>query len=174
MNVVSYDTTKISCLASIILSGLVFKEYYNNYSYGLKELKKIINNFFDKNGFPVNRNPENLVLFLQYFIIIKEWIKNAQEIVPDYLDDIIERNIICLNSLRNESKILPLFNGTTEKNLSEFLLYLEKLNYISDKKLQFVGHMQIVKNKKNTLYFDSGEPPLFRFSKDYQSGPLSF
>ena len=174
INVVAYDTTKIACLASIILSGLVFKEYYNNYSYGLKELKKIINNFFDKDGFPVNRNSENLVLFLQYFIIIKEWIKNAQEIVPDYLDEIIEKNIICLNSLKNESNILPLFNGTTEKNLSEFLLYLEKLNYISDKKLQFVGQIQIVKNKKNTLYFDSGEPPLLRFSKDYQSGPLSF
>ena len=174
ISVVSYDATKILCLASIILSGLVFKEYYNNYSYGLKELKKIINNFFDKNGFPVNRNSENLVLFLQYFIIIKEWIKNAQELVPDYLDDIIEKNIICLNSLKNESKLLPLFNGTTEKNLSEFILYLEKLNYISSKKLEFVGQIQIVKNKKNTLYFDSGEPPLLRFSKDYQSGPLSF
>tara|TARA_A100001011_G_scaffold392716_1_gene480887 strand:- start:2253 stop:3902 length:1650 start_codon:yes stop_codon:yes gene_type:complete len=174
LKIVTHDTTKISCLASIILSGLVFKEYYNNYTFGLKELKKIINSFFDKNGFPINRNAENLVLFLQYFIIIKEWIKSAQELVPDYLDDIIEKNLSCLNSLKNESKILPLFNGTTEKNLEEFWLYLEKLSYISNKKLKFVGQIQIVKNKKNTLYFDTGEAPLFRFSKDYQSGPLSF
>ena len=174
LNIVSYDTTKISCLASIILSGLVFKEYYQNYNFGMRELKKIIINFFDKDGFPKNRNPEHLILFLQYFIIIKEWIKNGQESVPDYLNDIIDRNMICLNSLKNENKNLPLFNGTTEKNLDSFFLYLSKLNYIFDKKLKIVGQIQIVNNKKNTLYFDSGEPPIYEHSKDYQSGPLSF
>ena len=161
-------------MAAIILSGLVFKEYFNNYHFGLKELKKIINNFFDKNGFPKNKNSENLIIFLQYFILIKEWIKSAQEPVPDYIDEIIEKNLICLNSLKNESKRLPLFNGVTEKNLEEFFLYLEKLNYQFDKKLKFVGQIQIIKNKKNILYFDSGEPPLHQFSRDYQSGPLSF
>ena len=174
INIISYETTKISCLAAIILSGLVFKEYFNNYNFGLKELKKMINNFFDKNGFPKNRNAENLIVFLQYFILIKEWIKNAQEVVPDYLNEIIEKNLICLNSLKNESKKLPLFNGVTEKNLDDFFQYLEKLNYDFDKKLNFVGEIQIIKNKKNFLYFDSGEPPTHHFSKDYQSGPLSF
>ncbi len=174
INIISYQTTKISCLAAIILSGLVFKEYFNNYNFGLKELKKMINNFFDKNGFPKNRNAENLIVFLQYFILIKEWIKNAQEVVPDYLNEIIEKNLICLNSLKNESKKLPLFNGVTEKNLDDFFQYLEKLNYDFDKKLNFVGEIQIIKNKKNFLYFDSGEPPTHHFSKDYQSGPLSF
>ena len=174
LKIISYETTQISCLAAIILSGLVFKEYFNNYHFGLKELKKIINNFFDKNGFPKNKNSENLIIFLQYFILIKEWIKSAQEPVPDYIDEIIEKNLICLNSLKNESKRLPLFNGVTEKNLEEFFLYLEKLNYQFDKKLKFVGQIQIIKNKKNILYFDSGEPPLHQFSRDYQSGPLSF
>ncbi len=174
LKIFSHETTIISCLAAIILSGLVFKEYYNNYNFGLKELKKIINNFFDKNGFPKNRNPENLIVFLQYFILIKEWIKNAQELVPDYLDEIIEKNLLCLNSLKNESKKLPLFNGATEKNLDEFFQYLEKLNYKFDKKLEFVGQIQIIKNKKNILYFDAGEPPIHQYSKDYQSGPLSF
>ena len=45
--------------------------------------------------------------------------------MPDYLDEIIEKNLICLNSLKNESKKLPLFNGVTEKNLDEFFQYLE-------------------------------------------------
>ena len=36
---------------------------------------------------------------------------------------------------KNETKSLPLFNGTTEKNLDSFFLYLSKLNYIFDKKL---------------------------------------
>ena len=172
--IISYDTTKISCLASIILSGLVFKEYYSNYNYGLKELRKIIDNFFDQDGFPKNRNPENLILFLQYFIIIKEWIQNAQENVPDYLVGIIEKNLVCLNSLKNESKNLPLFNGNTEKNLDEFFLYLEKLKYVFVKKEKLIGQIQIIKMKKNTLYFDTGEPPTYKYSKDYQSGPLSF
>ena len=174
LNVISYDTTKISCIASIILSGLVFKEYYLNYNFGIKELKKITDSFFDKNGFPKNRNSENLILFLKYFILIKEWIQNAQEEVPEYLNDIIDKNLICVNSLKNESKNLPLFNGTTEKNLDAFFIYLSKLNYVFDKKLEFVGQIQIVNNRKNTLYFDSGEPPIYEYSKDYQSGPLSF
>ena len=166
LNIVSYETTKISCLASIILSGLVFKEYYLNYNLGIRELKKIIDNFFDKNGFPKNRNPESLTHFLQYFIIIKEWIQNAQEEVPEYLNEIIDKNLICLNSLKNESKNLPLFNGSTEKNLDSFFIYLSKLNYVYNKKSKFVGQIQIIKTKKNTLYFDSGEPPIYEYSKD--------
>ena len=37
-----------------------------------------------------------------------------------------------------------------------------------------MGEVQKVKNKKSALYFDSGEPPTYKLSKDYQSGPLSF
>ena len=65
-----------------------------NYELGQKELKKLIDDFFDKNGFPKNRNCENLIGVLQYFVLIKEWIKLGQEIVPDYLDDIINKNLI--------------------------------------------------------------------------------
>jgi len=171
---ISNENKKISAISAIILSGLVFREYYNNYKMGLKELKKFIENSFDKNGFPKNRNFENLVTFLQYFILIKEWIKNGQEIVPDYLEEIIDKNLVCLNSLNSPLKKLPLFNGSTEKNLENFLEYLEKLNYNLKKNLKSVGQIQIVKNKKSTLYFDSGEPPTHKLSKDYQSGPLSF
>tara|TARA_B100002052_G_scaffold77769_1_gene70759 strand:- start:24130 stop:25776 length:1647 start_codon:yes stop_codon:yes gene_type:complete len=171
---ISDENKKIASISAIILSGLVFKEYYNNYKIGLKELKKIIENFFDKNGFPKNRNFENLIIFLQYFVLIKEWMKNGQEIVPEYLEDIIEKNLVCLNSLNNPLKKLPLFNGSTEKNLENFLQYLSKLNYSPKKNLKSVGQVQIIKNKKSTLYFDSGEPPIHKLSKDYQSGPLSF
>ena len=125
---ISDDSKKISSISAIILSGLVFREYYNNYKLGLKELKKIIDSFFDKNGFPKNRNLENLVTFVQYFVIIKEWMKSGQEIVPDYLEEIIEKNLICLNSLNSPVKKLPLFNGSTERNLEKFLEYLNKLN----------------------------------------------
>ena len=171
---ISDENKKISSISAIILSGLVFREYYNNYKIGLKELKKLIESFFDKNGFPKNRNFENLVTFVQYFVLVKEWIKGGQEEVPDYLEDIIEKNLVCLNSLNGPLKKLPLFNGSTEKNLEDFLQYLDKLNYNFKKNLKSVGEVQIIKNKKSTLYFDSGEPPTYQFSKDYQSGPLSF
>ena len=107
-------------ISAIILSGLVFRDYYSNYKFGLKELKKLIESFFDKNGFPKNRNFENLVLFTQYFVLIKEWIKGGQEIVPDFLEEIIEKNLVCINSLNNPLKKLPLFNGSTDKNLENF------------------------------------------------------
>ena len=171
---ISEDQKKIKISATLILSGLVFKEYYNNYNLGLKELKKIILNFFDKDGFPKSKNAENLILCLQYFILTKEWIKNAQEPIPDYLEDIIEKNITCLNSLNNPSEKLPLFNGVTDKSLKKFFEYLEKLNYKLNKNLNFVGNIQIVKNKKTSLFFETGEPPQYDYSKDYQSGPFSF
>ena len=168
------ENKKISSISAIILSGLVFREYYNNYKIGLKELKKLIEHCFDKNGFPKNRNFENLLIFVQYFVLIKEWIKNGQEVVPDYLEEIIEKNLVCLNSLKSPLKKLPLFNGSTDKNLEDFLKYLSKLNYNLKKNLKSVGQVQIIKNKKSILYFDSGEPPTYQFSRDYQSGPLSF
>ncbi len=174
LKTITYETNKISSVSAIILSGLVFKEYYSNYTNGLKELKKIIENFFDEDGFPKNRNLENLIVFLQYFVLIKEWIKNAQENVPVYLDEIINKNLICLNSFNNSNNQIPLFNGSTERELNNFLKYLEKLNYRVDEKLPYVGKIQIVKNKKNTLFFDSGGPPDYLLSRDYQSGPLSF
>ena len=90
---------------------------------------------------------------------------------PDYLEDIIEKNLVCLNSLNSPVKV-PLFNGSTEKNLENFFIIKSKL--IQFKDLKSVGQVQIVKNKKSILYFDSGEPPTYKLSKDYQSGPLSF
>ena len=168
------ENKKISSISLLILSGLVFKEYLVYNEIGLKELKKFIDNYFDKNGFPINRNFENLLTFVQFFILIKEWTKNAQNTVPEYLDNIIEKNLICLNSLNSPSKKLPLFNGSTDKSLDNFFIYLDRLNYTLKKNLKSVGQVQIVKNKKTTLYFDSGEPPNYKVSKDYQSGPLSF
>tara|TARA_B100001173_G_scaffold307844_1_gene317070 strand:+ start:562 stop:2208 length:1647 start_codon:yes stop_codon:yes gene_type:complete len=174
INNLNDENKKISSISLLILSGLVFKEYSSYYNIGLKELKRFIDNYFDENGFPTNRNFENLLTFVQYFILIKEWIKSAQETVPEYVEGIIEKNLICLNSLNNPSKKLPLFNGSTDKSLNNFFTYLDKLNYSLKKNLKSVGQVQIVKNKKTTLYFDSGEPPNYKHSKDYQSGPLSF
>ena len=60
---ISDENKKITSISAILLSGLVFREYYNNYKIALRELKKLIETSFDKNGFPKNRNFENLITF---------------------------------------------------------------------------------------------------------------
>ena len=48
---------KIEILSAIILTGLVFKEYEENFNNGIKELETLVKVFFDKDGFPMSRNP---------------------------------------------------------------------------------------------------------------------
>ena len=64
INNLNDENKKISSISLLVLSGLVFKEYYVYYKIGLKELKKIIEDYFDENGFPINRNFENLLTFV--------------------------------------------------------------------------------------------------------------
>ena len=47
---------KIEIISAIILTGLVFKEYNKNFELGIKELKNIVDNYFDSDGCPVSRN----------------------------------------------------------------------------------------------------------------------
>ena len=54
---------KIEILTAIILTGLVFKEYEENFDIGIKELESLIKFFFDDNGFPLSRNPDDLFFF---------------------------------------------------------------------------------------------------------------
>ena len=74
-------------------------------------LKRIINNTFDRYGFPKSRNLRQLTLFLKYFILIREWLKESQNEIPDYLNEIIfylgqSYNFIWQNTNQNF-----LFNG---------------------------------------------------------------
>ena len=77
----------------LILSGLVFKEYEENYEYSLKELEKLIEAFFDNKGFPLTRSPNDLLNYTKHFILIKEVIKDAQKSVPYTLENILEKNL---------------------------------------------------------------------------------
>ena len=167
-------STKIEIICAILLSGLVFKEYQENYDSGLKDLKKLVDNFFDNEGFPLNRNPGDLVKFSKYLILIKECIKDSQEYVPDFLEEMIEKNLNCLKSIITPKNEIPLFNGSTEINLDEYLNYIDGLKYKYKKNKTKVGGLQILKDKKNIIFFDVSQPPSKKFSSDYQSGPLSF
>jgi len=91
LNHLSYGQNKIICCSAIILSGIIFKENNLSYKIGIKELEKIVKNYFDENGFPKSRNPEEVFICIKYLIIIREWFKEAQKPIPDFLNEIIQK-----------------------------------------------------------------------------------
>ena len=167
-------TKKLEMLCAILLTGLVFKEYSENYNFAIKDLEKLSEKFFDEDGFPLNRNPNDLLIFSKFLIIIRECINDGQEYIPEFLDKIIDNSLCCLKSIITPKKQLPLFNGAVEVNVEEFIEYIESLNYKFKKTKTNVGKLQILNNKKNQIFFDVGNPPKKKFSSNYQSGPLSF
>ena len=164
---------KIEIFSALILSGLVFKEYEDNYNLGIKELEDLVRNFFDKDGFPLSRNPNDLLFLTKYLIFCKEIIKDAQKYVPEFLEVIIEKNITCLNFIKYPDGQLPLFNGTSINFIGQLNEYLEK-NAKNKNKKNMMGGLFRFKQRNHLVFFDVGEPPKKNFSKSYQSGPLSF
>ena len=165
---------KIEVITVLVLSGLVFKEYEENYEYSLKELEKLIETFFDDKGFPLTRSPSDLLSYTKYFLLIREVIKDAQKYVPDILENILEQNLKCLKQITTPANSLPLFNGSVEDDLTSFYEYINHFK-IKIKKTKFSsGNIHILKNKKDVIYFEAGSPPKKNYSSCYQSGPLSF
>ena len=165
---------KIEVISAIIISGLVFKEYNSNFENGIKALKYVVEDFFDNDGCPINRNIYDLVQCSKFLILIKECCKDAQEYIPDFLDDIVDKLVDCLFSLKTPTNKNPLFNGASEFQIDGYLEYLVGLEYKSKNIINSIGQIYIVRNKKNLLFFDVGSPPAKKYSKNYQSGPLSF
>ena len=165
---------KIEMLSAILLSGLVFKEYKVNFDLSVKEFEKIIDNYFDKDGFPLTRNPNELLKISKYFILVRECIRDAQLYVPDYLENIIEKNLNCLYNIATPNKKMPLFNGATEISLKDFFNYLLVLKLKAPTTKKMVGGIQVIKYKKDEVFFDVGHPPKKNYSNCYQSGSLSF
>ena len=163
---------KIKILTAIILTGLVFKEYEENYDVGIKEIENLVKSFFDSNGFPLSRNPNDLIFFSKYFIFCKEIIKDSQKYVPEFLDDIIEKNLTCINFIKTPNNYLPLFNGATSSKISQIDRYLENLK--SNNKNNNLGGLYKIKHKNHFVIIDIDKPPQKKFSSCYQSGPLSF
>ena len=165
---------RIEVLTALLLSGLVFKEYEDNYNIAIKELEKLVKNYFDQDGFPLTRNPDDLIFFSKYLILCKECIKDAQQYVPEFLENIIEKNLTSIKNILTPYNQVPLFNGGTEENLDQFNKFIDDLNLKSKEKKNIVGGIQIIKFKNSSIFFDVGRPPNKDFSKRYQSGPLSF
>ena len=174
LNNLFYYPSKIICCASIILSGMIFKENEINYKVGVKELEKIVKKYFDNTGFPKSRNPEEVFICIKYLILIREWHKEAQKHIPDFLNEIISKCGSCYVLLSCSNKQFPLFNGSTEINYQDYDIFLKNLKYKFINKSHEVGDLIKIKRKKLELFMDCGNPPSNIFAKHYQAGCLSF
>ena len=165
---------KIVGCAAIILAGLVYKnegKYLNN---GLNFLKKIIKTAIDNQGFPKSRNIKQLIYYLKYFIIIREWFKESQNTIPEYINETIYylgQNYAFIWQNINQD---ILFNGNCISNNNDFDQYLKRFGYIFKNENKEIAGYAILKNKKIILAMDVGGNPNNDFSKFYQSGALSF
>ena len=174
LNYENSSIKKIEIISAIILSGLVFKDYNKNFELGIKELKKIVEDFFNNDGCPISRNMYDLVQSSKFLILIKECCNDAQEYIPDYLEDIVEKQIDCLYSMEAPINRNPLFNGSSEFKINSYLSYLTGLGYKIKRERENINQIYILKGKKFFLFFDAGSPPRKKNSGSYQSGPLSF
>jgi len=165
---------KIEALSALILSGIIFKEYEDNYNFGIKALEKFVKSYFDDDGFPLSRSPNDLILLNKYFLLCHENIKDAQHYIPEFLDEIIQKSLVCIKFFKAPNNQIPLFNGASEKMLNHYEKYLEDLKVSKKNQKKTIGGIFYAKSKQQVLYFDIGGPPDKNFSKNYQSGPLSF
>ena len=166
------DGKMIGCSA-IILTGLSFKDE-KNLNYGLNLLKKIINSSFDSEGFPKSRNIRQLIFYLKYFILIREWLKESQTEIPEYLNEIIFYLGQAFSFTWQNINQSLLFNGNHIADNSDFDKYLKLHNYKFKSEANEYGGYIILKNKSVILTADIGPSPDKKFSNDYQSGSLSF
>ena len=169
-----YGPDKIICCAAIILSGMIFKENEISYKSGIKELEKNIRNYFDDAGFPKSRNPEEVFISIKYLILIREWHKEAQKPIPDFLNIIISKCGSCYALLSCSNKQFPLFNGATEINFKDYDIFLKNLKYKFVNKSHEISNLVKIKKGKFELFIDCGNPPPNIYAKNYQAGCLAF
>jgi uncharacterized heparinase superfamily protein len=165
---------KIVGCAAIILAGLSYKEENKYLTDGLTLLKKIIKSSIDNQGFPKSRNIKQLIFYLKYFILIREWFKESQNLIPEYIDETIyylgQSYAFIWQNINQDI----LFNGNYISKNNEFDQYLKRFGYVFKNENKEIAGYAILKNKKIILTMDIGDSPSNNFSKFYQSGALSF
>ena len=174
LNNLFYQPSKIICCAAIILSSIIFQKNDSNYNIAILELEKIIKNYFDESGFPKSRNPEEVFICLKYLILIREWFKEAQKPIPDFLNEIISKCGNCYSMLSCSNKQFPLFNGATEINYKDYDIFLKNLKYKFTNNNHDIADIIKIKKKKFEFFIDCGNPPPNIYAKYYQAGCLAF
>ena len=167
------DDKIIGC-AAIILVGLCYKDEKNHLTYGLNLLKKISNLSFDNYGFPKSRNIKQLVFYLKYYVLIREWFKEAQIEIPEHINETIfylgQGYAFMWQNIKSDA----LMNGNNISNNSEFDQYLKRFSYNFKNENKECGGYIILHDKKISIVMDVGPSPTSKFSSKYQSGALSF
>ena len=167
------DDKMIGC-AAIILTGLSYQDKNGHLKTGLNLLRKLAKSSFDNDGFPKSRSIRQLCFYLKYFILIREWFKESQSEIPDFINE----NIYYLGQAYaftwQKNKVDLLFNGNYETNNSDFDHYLKKFGYTFKNQSNELGGYVNLNNKKNSLIMDIGPSPDKKFSSNYQAGALSF
>ena len=163
----------IGC-AAIILVGLSYKDEKKYLSYGLNLLKKISNLALDNYGFTKSRSIKQLIFYLKYFILIREWFKEAQAEIPDFINESIFYLGQGYAFIWQNIKSDILMNGNNISNNTEFDHYLKRFSYKFKNENKEFGGYAILRDKKISITMDIGEPPSSNFSSEYQSGSLSF
>ena len=166
------DDKLIGC-ASIILVGLCYDNEKNYLNFGSSLLKKISKIVLDNYGFPKSRSIKQMVFYLKYFILIREWFKESQVNVPEHVDETIFYLGQGYAFFWNSSSDF-LFNGNNISDKSNFDNYLKRLGYKFKNDSQEFGGYIILKNKKICIIMDAGSTPTQKYTVDYQSGALSF
>ena len=161
-------------ISAIILTGLAYNDEKKLIVKGLDHLKKNIRYNLDSFGFPKSRSINSSIIFLKYLILIREWFKESQKEMPDFIDE----NIFYLGQsyafFWKNINFDPLFNGNNISNNHEFDLYLKRLGYsFKNENYEFSDYVSL-RNKKINLIMDTGPSPSKKFSNKYQAGALSF
>jgi len=128
-NLTEVENKIIGC-AAIILTGLAYQNNKNYLLNGLNLLKKIIKSSIDNQGFPKSRNIKQLISYLKYFIIIREWFKESQNTIPEYIDETIyylgQSYAFIWQNINQDI----LFNGNYISNNNDFDQYLKRFGYV--------------------------------------------
>tara|TARA_B100000989_G_scaffold294881_1_gene274788 strand:- start:1920 stop:3545 length:1626 start_codon:yes stop_codon:yes gene_type:complete len=169
----NYKNKIIGCSA-IILTGLSYKIDKIYLNLGLDFLKKITKYLIDSQGFSKSRNIKQHIFFLKYFILIREWFKEAQVEIPEHLNETIYFLGQGYAYFWQNTKVDLLFNGNNNSNNQNFDNYLKRLGYkFKNDSKEYCGYT-VLQNKRICLAMDTGSSPEFKYSEDYQSGALSF
>ena len=168
-----FENKLIGCSA-IILTGLAYKNQKNYLENGLSILKSIIKSSIDNQGFTKSRSIKQLVFYLKYFILIREWFKESQNMIPEYIDEAIFYLGSSYAFIWKNIGADLFFNGNYHSKNDDFDQYLKRFGYTFKNEANELGGYAILKNKKIVLAVDVGSSPSKNFSVDYQYGALSF
>tara|TARA_Y100000768_G_C23977677_1_gene683950 strand:- start:555 stop:2180 length:1626 start_codon:yes stop_codon:yes gene_type:complete len=166
------DNKIVGC-AAIILVGICYGEK-NYLTYGLSLLKKIANLSLDNHGFPKSRDIKQLIFYLKYFILIREWFRESQIEIPEYINETIHYLGKGYAFVWQNTKFDILMNGNNISDNDNFDQYLKRFGYNFKNEEKEFGGYAILNNKRFSIAMDIGSSPTSKFSSKYQSGALSF